>query len=63
MPGMPIDVGTKFLGHFHNIPLPPNHPLTTDDIETPIALTMIVIMISPLIWDYKYRGLEKGKGC
>ena len=24
------------------------------------ALTMAVIMISPLIWGYKYGGLEKG---
>ena len=49
LPGMPVGVGTKFQGHFHHIPLPPNHPLTTDDIEPPIALTMAVIMILPLI--------------
>ena len=47
--GMPIGVGTKFQGHSHHIPLPPNHPLTTDDIGPTIALTMVVIMISPLI--------------
>ena len=61
--GMPTGVGTKFQGHFHHIPLSLNHPLTTDDIGPPIALTMAVIMISPLIWGYKYGGLEKGKGC
>ena len=42
-------VGTKFQGHFHHIPLPLNHPLTTDDIGHPVALTMAVIMISPII--------------
>ena len=46
---MPAGMGTKFWGHFYHIPLPPNHPLTTDDIGPPIALTMAVIMISPLI--------------
>ena len=44
--GMPTRVGTKFRGHFHHIPLSPNHPLTTDDIGPSIALTMTVIMIS-----------------
>ena len=48
--GMPIGVGTKFEGHFHHIPpLPPNHPFTIDDIGLPIALTMAVMVISPLI--------------
>ena len=60
---MSTGVGTKFRGHFHHIPFPPNHPLTTDDIGPPIALTMVVIMISSLIWDYKYGGLRRGKGC
>ena len=45
------------------IPLSPNHSLTTDDIGPPIALTMVVIMISPLIWGYKYGELGKGRGC
>ena len=44
------------------IPLSPNHSLTTDDIGPPIALAMVVIMISPLIWGYKYGELGKGKG-
>ena len=39
-----------------------NHPRTTDNIEPPITLTMAVIMISPLIWGYKYGELEKEKG-
>ena len=60
---MPTGVGTKFRNHFHHIPLSPNHPLTTDDIGPPIALTMVVIMISPLIWGYKYGELGKGNGC
>ena len=62
-PGMPTGVGTKFRDHFHYIPLPPNHPLITNDIESSIALTMAIIMISPLIWGYKYKGLGKGNGC
>ena len=62
MPSMPVEVGTKFQSHYHNIPLPPNHSFTTDGIGPPIALTMTVIMISPLIWGYKYRRLEKRKG-
>ena len=61
--GMPAGFGTKFQDHFHHIPLPPNHPLTIDDIGPTIALTMAVIMISPLIQSYKYEKLGKGKGC
>ena len=53
--GMLAGVGTKFQGHFHHIPLLPNHPLTTDDIGPPISQTMAVIMISPLIKSYKYE--------
>ena len=49
LPGMLAGVGTKFQDHFHHIPLPPNHPLTIDDIGHLIALTMAVIMIPPLI--------------
>ena len=63
LPGMPAGVGTKFQGHFHHIPLPPNHPLMTDDIGPPIALTMAEIMTSLLIWGYKYEKLGKGNGC
>ena len=55
LPSMPAGVGTKFQGHFHHIPLPPNHPLITNDIGPTIALTMTVIMISPLIQSYKYE--------
>ena len=61
LPGMPVGVGTKFQGHFHHIPLPPNHPFTTDDIGSTIALTMTVIMISSLIQSYKYRSWGKEK--
>ena len=45
------------------IPPPPNHPLTTDDIRPPIALTMVVIMVSPLIQSYKYKKMERKKVC
>ena len=61
--GMLAGVGTKFQGHFHHIPLPPNHPLTTDDIGPTIALTMTIIMIFPLIQNYKYEKLGKRNGC
>ena len=63
LPGMLAGVGTKFQGHFHHILLPLNHPLTTDDIGPSIALTMVVIMISPLIQSYKYEKLGKGNDC
>ena len=55
--------GSQFQGHSHHAPLPPKHPLTTDDIGPPIALTMEVIMVSPLISGYKYEKLKKGRGC
>ena len=44
--------GNQFQGHSHHVPLPPNHPLTINDIEPPIALAMEVIIISPLISSY-----------
>ena len=62
-PSMPTEVGTEIQSHFHHFPLSPNHPLTTDDIGPSIALTMVVIMISPLIWGYKYGEWGKGEGC
>ena len=55
--------GNQFQGHSYHAPLPPKHPLTTDDIGPPIALTMEVIMVSPLISSYKYEKLKKGRGC
>ena len=55
--------GNQFQGHSHHIPLPPNHPLTIDDIGPPIALAMEVIIVSPLISSYKYKKLEEEKGC
>ena len=55
--------GNQFQGHSHHAPLPSKHPLTTDNIGPPIALTMEVIMVSPLISSYKYEKLKKGRGC
>ena len=55
--------GNQFQGHFHHVPLPPNHPLTINDIGPPIALAIEVIIVSPLIPSYKYEKLEEQKGC
>ena len=52
-----------FQSHSHHTPLPPKHPLTINDIGPPIALTMEVIIVSPLILSYKYEKLKGGKGC
>ena len=41
-------VGTKFQSPNLSIPLSPKHPLRIDNIGPLIALTMVVIMISPL---------------
>ena len=38
------------------------HPLTIDDIGPPIALTIVVIIVSPLIQSYKYKKMEMKKG-
>ena len=51
--------GNDFQSHSHHTPLPPKHPLTIDDIGPPIALTMEVIIVSPLILGYKYEKLEE----
>ena len=51
--------GNQFQGHSHHVPLPPNHPLTINDIRPPIALAMEVIIVSPLISSYKYEKLEE----
>ena len=40
-------------------PLSPKHPLTINDIRPPIALTMEVIITSPLILGYKYEKLKE----
>ena len=55
--------GNQFQGHSHHVPLPPNHPLTINDIRPPIALALEVIIVSPLISSYKYEKLEEEQGC
>ena len=55
--------GNHFQSHSHHTPLPPKHPLTINDIGPPIALTMEVIITSPLILGYKYEKLEEERGC
>ena len=55
--------GNQFQCHSHHTPLPPKRPLTINDIRPPIALTMEVIIVSPLVSGYKYEKLkEKGGG-
>ena len=54
--------GNQFQGHSHLTPLPPKHPLTINDIEPPIALTMKAIIIPPLTLGYKYEKLKEEKG-
>ena len=53
--------GNHFQSHSHYTPLPPKHPFTINDIGPPIALTMEVIIVSPLILDYKYEKLKEEK--
>ena len=55
--------GNQFQDHSHHVPLPPNHPLTINDIGPPIALAMEVIIVAPLISSYKYEKLGEEKGC
>ena len=55
--------GNRFQGHYHHVPLPPNHPLTINDIRPLVALAMEVIIASPLISSYKYEKLEEENGC
>ena len=62
LPSIITWVGTKFQGHIRQIPPPPNHPLTIDDIGPPIILTRAVIIVSPLIQSYKYTKMERKKG-
>ena len=54
--------GNQFQGHFHHTLLPPKHPLTINNIGPPIALTMEVIIVSPLISGYEYEKLKEEKG-
>ena len=54
--------GNHFQSHSHHTPLPPKHPLTINDIGPPIALTMEVIIVSPLILGYKYEKLKEENG-
>ena len=53
--------GNYFQSHSHHTPLPLKHPFTINDIGPPIALTMEVIITSPLILDCKYEKLEEEK--
>ena len=62
LPSMSTESGNHFQSHSHHTPLPPKHPLTINDIGPRIALTMEVIIASPLILSYKYEKLEEEKG-
>ena len=59
---MSTESGNHFQSHSHHTPLPPKHPLTINNIRPPIALTMEVIIASPLILGYKYEKLEEERG-
>ena len=48
-----------FQSYSHHTPLPPKHPLTINDIGPSIALTMEVVITSPLILGYKYEKLKE----
>ena len=54
--------GNQFQRHSHHTPLPPKRPLTINDIGPPIALTMEVIIVSPLVSGYKYEKLKEKRG-
>ena len=54
--------GNQFQGHSRHVPLPPNHPLTINDIGPPIALAMELIIVSLLISSYKYEKLGEERG-
>ena len=56
---MSTESGNHFQSHSHHTPLPPKHPLTITDIRHPSALTMEVIIASPLILGYKYEKLKE----
>ena len=43
--------------------LPTKHPLSNNNIRPPFPLALRVIMIFPLILNYKYTRPRKGKGC
>ena len=51
-----------FQNHSHHTLLPPKHPLIINDIGPPIALTMEVVIVSPLILGYKYEKLKERGG-
>ena len=53
--------GNHFQNHSHHTPLPPKHSLTINDIGPLIALTMEVIIVTPLILGYKYEKLKEEK--
>ena len=43
--------------------LPTKHPLSDNSIGPPFPLALRVIMIFPLVLNYKYTRPRKGKGC
>lgn len=49
------EVGIKFQGHFHHIPLSPNLPLMINNTGPPVALNLKIIIASPLNSSYKYE--------
>ena len=53
--------GNQFHGHSYCTPLPPKHSLTINDIGPPIALTIEIIIVSPLILCYKYEKWKEEK--
>ena len=62
LPGICAWVGTKFQSHKLSFLLSPKHPLKIDNIGPLIALTMAVIMIPPLTYNYKLEKLGKKRG-
>ena len=62
LPGICAWVGIKFQSHKLSFLLSPKHPLKIDNIGPLIALTMAVIMIPPLTYNYKLEKLGKKRG-
>ena len=54
--------GNHFQSHSHHTPLPHKRQHTINDIGPFIALTMEVIIVSPLTLSYKYEKLKKKEG-
>ena len=56
-----LEVGTS--SNATHTTLPTKHPLSDNNIGPPFPLALRVIMIFPLILNYKYTRPRKGKGC